>query len=148
MSENNRGIKLERRNRTKDGRGTMGHQRSWCAKRRRERARARGSTARGNYIYKWQFSKTKDFKIARFIRELLRKNRPSIFLLVLSATRITPFERKAIVDEQPQVYLISHEENEQSSMNLIGPGKYLSVKLLKSLKISVFQASREHTKCK
>ena len=42
----------------------------WSWRRETERETEREREGRGNYIYKWQISKTKDSKIARFIREL------------------------------------------------------------------------------
>lgn len=78
--------------------------------------RAKGrAVRRGNYIYKWQFSKTKDLKIARFIQELPRKNCP-LFLpppAVFPSCGVSPFEREVvIVDEKLGVCLMSREESE------------------------------------
>lgn len=48
-------------------------------------ARGRPRGAWGNYIYKWQISKTKDSKIARFIRELPEES--SFFLCLFGGKK-------------------------------------------------------------
>lgn len=79
--------------------------------------RAKGrAVRRGNYIYKWQFSKTKDLKIARFIQELPRKNCPLFLPLARRLSflrRVSLREREVvIVDEKLGVCLMSREESE------------------------------------
>lgn len=79
MGENNRGIKLETATEAWEGRRDTGESEGG------EPERVNGGVWRGNYIYKWQFSKTKDLKIARFIRELLPH--PPLGRIVLFSVR-------------------------------------------------------------
>lgn len=62
----------------------MGHQRRGLVRRKEKRKNARARAAGVIIFTSGSLSKTKDLKIARFIRELLRKNRSSIYIYIFS----------------------------------------------------------------
>lgn len=83
----------------------------------------------GNYIYKWQISKTKDLKIARFIRELpegssffhclFGKNRCRLALVAVHhCNAITSIYRLSVDVDTQNVLLLNGQEKGLSSLEI------------------------------